>query len=101
MRWQLGRQGSGYDKLLILSSALIPFDIYLLRFPTGSWIAPHIDPVDGYKHYRLNIFLNGLRVLCRKPIAEGKYWQLMRSDKVAHSVPTAEKTGWMLSIGWV
>ena len=31
-RWQRGRQGTGYDKLLLLANPfLIPFDLYLLK----------------------------------------------------------------------
>ena len=42
LRWERGRQGSGYDKLLLAANAfLIPFDLYLLRFPVGTYIPPH------------------------------------------------------------
>jgi hypothetical protein len=46
LRWQKGRQNSGYDKLLLAAVPFpIPFDRYLLRFPEGSQIPPHRDPV--------------------------------------------------------
>jgi hypothetical protein len=46
LRWQKGRQNSGYDKLLLAAVPFpIPFDCYLLRFPEGSQIPPHRDPV--------------------------------------------------------
>jgi hypothetical protein len=58
MRWQRGRQGTGYDKLLLLANPFfVPFDLYLLRFPDGTEIPPHQDPVTGKRHYRLNIIL--------------------------------------------
>src|SRR3982750_3791869 len=58
LRWQRGRQGTGYDKLLLVANPLlIPFDLYLLRFPDGTEIPPHKDPVTGKRHYRLNIIL--------------------------------------------
>ena len=58
-RWERGRQNSGYDKML-LCGALWPikFDTYLLKFPQGSEIAPHIDTIKSGKHYRLNIIKN-------------------------------------------
>ena len=41
-RWQKGRQGTGYDKMLILHSFIpIPFDIYIIRYYVGSFIPPH------------------------------------------------------------
>lgn len=54
-----GRQSSGYYKLLLLKGSFpIFFDLYLLKFPTGSSIKPHIDKAKfGYNHYRLNIVL--------------------------------------------
>lgn len=62
LRWQKGRQASGYDKML-LATARLPFawlqgfDVYVLRFPVGSHIPAHKDVVDSGKHYRLNIIL--------------------------------------------
>ncbi|WP_341501277.1 hypothetical protein [Gallaecimonas sp. GXIMD4217] len=46
LRWQKGRQQSGYDKLLLLTGTWpLPFDCYLLRFNEGSAIPPHVDRV--------------------------------------------------------
>jgi hypothetical protein len=45
-RWQSGRQGSGYDKMLLLTAPWpVPFDSYLIRYPEGSSVPPHKDPV--------------------------------------------------------
>ena len=58
LRWQRGRQGSGYDKMLLLTARWpLPFDSYLIRYPEGSAIPPHTDPVSTGRHYRLNIVL--------------------------------------------
>ena len=41
-RWQRGRQGTGYDKMLLLTGRWpLPFDSYLIRYPEGSAIPPH------------------------------------------------------------
>jgi hypothetical protein len=34
MRWQRGRQGTGYDKLLLLANPFfVTYDLYLQRIP--------------------------------------------------------------------
>lgn len=57
--WQKGRQGSGYDKMLIAQwfNSLVPFDIYLIKYPEGSKIDTHTDPVKEWRHVRINIVL--------------------------------------------
>ena len=107
LRWQKGRQGTGYDKLLILvNPLLIPFDLYLLRFPDGTEIPPHRDPVTGRRHYRLNLILwkprAGGEFVCEDPIFETKRIKLFRSDLSTHSVTKVEGgTRYVLSLGWV
>jgi hypothetical protein len=71
-RWQRGRQGTGYDKMLLLTARWpLPFDSYLLRYPEGSEIPPHTDPVTTGRHYRLNIVLkspkSGGEFVCANP----------------------------------
>jgi hypothetical protein len=114
LRWQVGRQRGGYDKLLLLSSAILPFDIYLLRYRKGSYVDLHIDPVEeGEKHFRLNIELwradeGGIFEVPKYgpgrggPIFKWGRVTLFRPDKLDHSV-TEIKAGsrWVLSIGWV
>lgn len=69
-RWQRGRQGTGYDKMLLATARWpLPFDSYLIRYPEGSEIPPHTDPVQAGRHYRLNIVLKsprGRRVRLRR-----------------------------------
>ena len=107
MRWQLGRQNTGYDKLLLLANPfLIPFDLYLLRFPDGSEIPPHRDPVTGRQHYRLNIVLkrsrSGGEFICSNPIFETKRIKLFRSDVSVHAVTKVQGGArYVLSLGWV
>lgn len=58
-RWRRGRQGTGYDKMLLATATWpIRFDSYLIRYPEGSEIPPHTDPVSDGRHYRLNIVLS-------------------------------------------
>jgi hypothetical protein len=50
-----GRQGTGYEKLKLFSALF--FDSYVLRFDEGSYIPEHVDIVDGFNHFRLNVIL--------------------------------------------
>jgi hypothetical protein len=106
-RWQVGRQRSGYDKMLLLRSMWpLPFDAYILRFPQGSQIAPHTDPVSLGRHYRLNIVLkhakSGGEFVCATPIYESSRIKLFRPDACEHSVTRVSNgSRYLLSIGWV
>lgn len=107
LRWQRGRQQSGYDKMLLLQSPWpLPFDAYLLRFPTGAAIAPHTDPVSIGRHYRLNIVLKRARAggefVCATPIHASARIKFFRPDACEHSVTRVTAgTRYVLSIGWV
>ena len=106
-RWQRGRQGSGYDKLLLAGTLWpLPCDCYLLRFPTDASVPPHTDRVSLGRHYRLNIILRAPRrggeFVCARPIHAGRRIKLFRPDVEEHSVTMIEEgTRWVLSIGWV
>ncbi|WDE12740.1 2OG-Fe(II) oxygenase [Thalassomonas haliotis] len=106
-RWQRGRQMSGYDKML-LCGALWPlkFDVYLLKFPSGSEIAPHKDTVDSGKHYRLNIVLKAAKLggefICRDAIFQCQRIKFFRPDIAEHQVSqVVAGSRYLLSIGWV
>ena len=107
LRWRSGRQETGYEKMLLLANPfLVPFDCYLLRFKQGSGIPEHSDPVDGKRHYRLNIVLRqaaeGGQFVCEEPIYESNRIKLFRPDKTRHSVTTVRRgVRYVLSIGWV
>ena len=106
-RWRRGRQGTGYDKMLLLASRWpIPFDSYLLHFPEGTEIPPHTDPVDEGRHYRLNLVLklprSGGQFICRNPIFASRRIKLFRPDQSEHSV--AKVVGgsrYVFSVGWL
>lgn len=106
-RWQKGRQRSGYDKMLLLQSYWpLPLDVYILRFPEGSEIPPHTDPVSAGEHHRLNILLKrarkGGRFLCAAPIYESERIKYFRPDACEHSVTKIESgSRYVFSIGWV
>lgn len=106
-RWQRGRQGTGYDKMLLLTAAWpLSFDSYLIRYPDGSQIPPHTDPVDSARHFRLNIVLKapkaGGEFICANPIFATQRIKLFRPDVCEHSVTrVVGGSRYVLSIGWV
>lgn len=106
LKWIKGRQGTGYMKMLIITSSWpLKFDAYLLKFPEGTEIPPHKDPVNNFKHFRLNIIIKkakqGGEFVCKKPIFSSSRIKLFRPDKSEHSVKKVkEGTRLLLSIGW-
>lgn len=101
-RWTKGRQATNYEKMLICRCLF--FDIYILYFPTHSSIPPHVDPVDGKNHYRINVVLKkaktGGEFYCDRPIIKTKRLNFFRSDIAEHGVSEiTEGTRYVLSIG--
>lgn len=105
--WDIGRQKRGYDKMLLCMFPL-PFiwiDTYLLRFKQGSNIPPHVDPVDKYNHYRLNIILKSAKLggefICHQSYINTKRIKFFRSDTMEHSVnEVLDGSRYVLSIGF-
>jgi hypothetical protein len=106
-RWQRGRQGTGYDKMLLATGSWpLRFDTYLIRYPEGSHVPPHTDPVQSGRHYRLNIVLKapaqGGEFVCARPLFESSRVKFFRPDLCEHSVtPVQGGSRYLLSIGWV
>ena len=105
--WERGRQRSGYDKMLLCRIfAPFKFDVYLIKFPQGSEIKPHIDNVKTGRHFRLNIILKhaakGGEFICDNPIINYHRVKLFRPDIEQHQVLKINKgTRYILSIGWI
>ena len=105
LHWLPGRQQTGYEKLL-LATWPERFDLYLLRYRKGASIPPHTDPVDGKRHYRVNVVLReakrGGYFTCGAPIFWSRRVKVFRSDVAEHSVTTVEEgERVVLSLGWV
>lgn len=108
MKWQEGRQGTGYYKLKLFESKLLKLDVYLLKFPENSYISPHTDPSTlGYQHHRMNVIL-------KKAIKGGEFKKSykrkeeygrvikFRPDIEEHFVSKIKKgSRWVLSVGWL
>ena len=107
LRWKSGRQQTGYEKMLLLANPfIVPFDCYILRYKQGAEVPEHTDPVDGKRHYRLNVVLkkarSGGEFVCSSTIFESSRIKLFRPDQAAHSVTRVDEgTRYVFSLGWV
>lgn len=106
LKWMQGRQMTHYYKMAIISSDRFKFDMYLLKFPTGSYINDHKDPVsEGFEHHRVNIILNkgfkGGKFVMNGKAQQGRIHRF-RPDRYKHRV-TEIKEGnrYVLSFGWL
>ena len=106
-RWSPGRQGTGYEKkLLMRNRLLLPFDVYLLRYRVGARVPSHIDPVEGKRHFRLNWEVwrasEGGGFRCERTICSFWRWRLFRPDVAPHEVTEVTRgVRYVLSLGWV
>jgi hypothetical protein len=114
LRWDGGRQLSGYSKMLIAASKLLKFDCYIIKIPDGAAIPEHIDPSPaGYEHHRLNIALKKPCIGTGKMVVNGPakifLWGraiLFRPDLYKHHLEPVEfifsnESMYLLSIGWL
>ena len=105
-KWNKGRQDSGYYKMLLAYSKWLKFDFYLIKFPEGSEIKPHVDKVESGKHFRLNIVIKKSKIggifNCDETIVNTSRIKFFRPDKFTHSVSKIEKGNrYILSLGWI
>ena len=104
--WQKGRQESGYEKMTLLRSKLFKFDVYLLKYPTGSVIKAHKDKVDSvFEHHRLNIVIKQAKkggvFICNDEVKKGRF-HYFRPDIMKHEVTEIEAgTRYVFSLGWL
>lgn len=106
IKWEKGRQNSGYEKLTLFKSNLLKCDAYIIRYKKGSYIPEHVDPVDKeFNHHRLNIVLRKSSLGGDLYINETKIDKriiLFRPDKDKHSVSEIKgSTRYILSFGWL
>lgn len=110
LKWQSGRQSTGYEKMLIFQIGRC--DCYLLRFQQNSFVGPHVDKTENGRHFRLNITLKRARLggifYCQKNPTKLNLSRnsnrvvLFRPDILEHSLSKVfEGELRMLSVGWV
>ncbi len=106
MKWEGGRQQTGYMKKCLINSKRFKFDVYLLKYPEGSYIPPHIDSaiIPFHEHHRVNIVLKkpelGGQFFLDGELQDGRFHKF-RPDQVEHEVTTIHRgTRYVISIGW-
>lgn len=105
-KWVGGRQGGRYFKFLIMTSGRFKFDMYLMKYPTGSFIDYHKDGApEGLKHHRINFVLNknfkGGKFIIKGKAQEGRIHKF-RPDIYKHKVTKIkEGTRYVFSIGYL
>jgi hypothetical protein len=97
LRWQPGRQGTGYRKLLLGQGAR--WDLYVLDYPPGTAIPTHVDPVPGCRHWRANLVLWGERAFEGRASLRAGPLVVFRPDVTPHSVATVRRRRVVLSFG--
>mgnify|MGYP003124943955 FL=1 len=104
--WTQGRKMTHYYKCALLRSEKMKLDMYLLKFPTGSYIDNHKDPApEGYEHHRINFILNknfkGGKFIIKGKAQEGRIHKF-RPDRFKHKVTKIkEGTRYVFSIGYL
>lgn len=121
--WKPGRS-SPFNYFKFQLASIWFFDCYILKFPKGSSIDWHTDPLPNdvavrKHHHRLNFFLKkpkeGGQILTKEFMLDGERrgasylifrhktrLHYMRPDKTIHAVSEVKSgTGYILSIGWL
>jgi hypothetical protein len=115
-RWKPGRVGTGYFTCRLWQNKWpVKFDVYIVKYPEGSYIPPHTDPspVSGKRHFRFN-YTFWLPKICGGFAYQGtaeehkhvyyrsKRITFFRPDIIEHEVmKVVEGTRYVLSIGWL
>lgn len=103
LRWEEGRQRTGYRKMLLGLGR--SWDAYILHYPAKVGIPMHVDRVRGKRHFRLNVVLAGDRkaFVCSssdpRPLFNRWGVALFRPDLTRHCVLPGKGPRWVLSLG--
>ena len=97
LRWEAGRQGTGYRKLLLGQGRR--WDLYLIDYPPGTSIPKHVDPVPGRRHWRANLRLAGEDAFDGDAVLRLGRLVLFRPDVMPHGVTTVRRRRLLLSFG--
>lgn len=106
-----GRQLTGY-RTVTLFKFKIPgntwfygADAYIIYYPDGSSILPHIDPVSIGSHHRVNLVLkapeSGGEFICKGNKSLFNRIFYFRPDTMQHEVTRCIGTRYILSFGWI
>lgn len=97
LRWQPGRQGTGYRKLAVAQGR--HWDLYILDYPPGTAIPTHTDPVPGRDHWRANVVVWGERSFEGDAVLRLGPLVVFRPDVMPHSVARVTRRRVVVSFG--
>jgi hypothetical protein len=97
-RWQPGRQGTGYRKLLLAQGRR--WDLYVLDYPPSTSIPTHVDPVPGRRHWRANLVVWGERAFEGNALLRLGPLVVFRPDVTPHAVMRVSRRRVVLSLGF-
>jgi hypothetical protein len=97
LRWQVGRQGTGYRKLLLAQGRR--WDLYVIDYPPGTSIPRHVDPVAGRQHWRANLRLWGEDAFDGEAVFRLGPLVVFRPDVMPHAVATVRRRRVLVSFG--
>jgi hypothetical protein len=96
-RWQTGRQGTGYRKLLLAQGRR--WDLWVIDYPVGTSIPSHVDPVPGRAHWRANLRLVGEDAFEGEAVVRLGPLVVFRPDVSPHAVSRVTRRRVLLSFG--
>jgi len=97
LRWQAGRQGTGYRKLPLAQGKR--WDLYVIDYPPGTSIPTHVDAVPGRRHWRANLVLWGERTFRGDAVVRLGPLVVFRPDVAPHAVDRVARRRVVLSFG--
>jgi len=96
-RWQRGRGGTGYRKLLLAQGRT--WDFYVIDYPAGVALHEHTDPVDGRRHFRVNVRLRGDDTYVGESLWRTPRIVVFRPDIMPHGAGASKTRRVLLSFG--
>jgi hypothetical protein len=97
-RWQQGRQGTRYRKLLLAHGR--SWDLYVIDIAAGTSIPTHVDRVSGRRHWRMNLRLLGDDGFRGKAALRLGPLVVFRPDITPHSMDKVARRVVLLSCGF-
>lgn len=103
-RWGNDKFATGYRIFTLFHSKTLGIDLYLFRYPEGSFIPKHKDPKTNGPTTRINLELRkaqqGGVFKCKRKWSLFDRLHVFRADRDYHSVSKIEKgSRWVLSLG--
>ena len=99
MKWEQGRQGTGYRKMTVAQGKW--WDLHLIDYPRGIYIPWHVDTIDGKRHLRINLALRtgGSKLFAEETLFRFRERLVVFYSDRFHVVTPTESRRFVVSIG--